>query len=514
MISMYTRQEIILKYHVEGKSGRAISRALCISRKTVQNVINEYQASLSESGDIKEALHASLREEKPYDSSNRGKKKLTEEITVVIDDLLAQNVKKRATGLQKQVLKKQDIHILLQEQGFDIGYTSVCGYIKNKSNQVAKEVFIRQSYTPGSSCEYDWAEVKLEISGKQQKFQLAVFTSSYSNYRYAMLYSKQDTLSFMEAHVGFISHCGGAFKEMVYDNMRVAVAKFVGKHEKEPTRALLDLRGYYQFSHRFCNAYKGNEKGHVERSVEYVRRKSFGYKHEFDSIEDASVYLYGVIDRINDTQQQLTGKTANELFEEEKSLLRPCSHPMECSHMETLRVDKYATISLKTNRYSVPEKLVGEFVEVKVYSSKIVIFHHNIRQGSHLRSYGKHQWIIQIEHYLETFKAKPGALANSSALISNGYLKTIYDQYFHQQPRAFVDLLQYCYTKQVDQARLSLTINKLLSHHDGFQVNIEAVMALLGNHDDLDIIRPSQKSSEIQAISKQHLQEMAKLLSN
>jgi hypothetical protein len=53
-----------------------------------------------------------------------------------------------------------------------------------------------------------------------------------------------------------------------------------------------------------------------------------------------------------------------------------------------------------------------------------------------------------------------------------------------------------------------------MSHHDGIQVNIEAVMALLGNHDDLGIISPSQKSSEIQAISKQHLQEMAKLLSN
>lgn len=103
---MYTRQEIILKYHVEGKSGRAISRTLCISRKTVQNVINEYQASLLKSGDSKETLNVSLREEKQYDSTNRGKKKLTLEVTAMIDDLLAQNLKKRATGLHKQVLKK------------------------------------------------------------------------------------------------------------------------------------------------------------------------------------------------------------------------------------------------------------------------------------------------------------------------------------------------------------------------------------------------------------------------
>lgn len=54
---------------------------------------------------------------------------------------------------------------------------------------------------------------------------------------------------------------------MVYDNMRVAVAKFIGKHQKEPTGALLDLRSHYGFTHRFCNARKGNEKGHVEHSV-------------------------------------------------------------------------------------------------------------------------------------------------------------------------------------------------------------------------------------------------------
>ena len=32
---------------------------------------------------------------------------------------------------------------------------------------------------------------------------------------------------------------------------------------------------YYQFGFRFCNVRKGNEKGHVERSVEYIRRKAF-----------------------------------------------------------------------------------------------------------------------------------------------------------------------------------------------------------------------------------------------
>src|SRR5690606_25751190 len=78
--------------------------------------------------------------------------------------------------------------------------------------------------------------------------------------------------SFLDSHVRFFNHVGGVHKEIVYDNMKVAVAKFVSKTEKEPTEDLLKLSMYYGFKYRFCNARRGNEKDYVERSVEYVRR--------------------------------------------------------------------------------------------------------------------------------------------------------------------------------------------------------------------------------------------------
>ncbi|NOY51739.1 MAG: transposase [Chlorobi bacterium] len=90
--------------------------------------------------------------------------------------------------------------------------------------RLTQEAIIHQVYEPGSSCEFDWEEVKLTISGVLRKFQLAVFTSSYSNYGYSLLYEHQDTLAFMESHVAFFSTIKGVFREMVYDNMRVAVA--------------------------------------------------------------------------------------------------------------------------------------------------------------------------------------------------------------------------------------------------------------------------------------------------
>lgn len=499
---------------MEGKSQRCISQELGVSRKTVKKYILCYEKNLSQIGDNHVALLKSLSTPTSYEVHGRSKKKLTVEVIKRIDELLSQNAVKRTSGLSKQVLKKIDIHHQLLAEGFTIGYTSVCGYIKSKARSSNKEVFIRQHYSPGSSCEFDWGEVKLVINGTLVKYQLAIFTATYSNYRYAALYRKQDTLSFLESHVDFMNHCGGSYGQMIYDNMRVAVAKFVGKEEKVPTRALLDLRAHYQFTHRFCTIYKGNEKGHVERSVEYIRRKSFGFTHHFSSEQQANDYLQEVVDRLNHTEQKLTGKTAYALFAEEKAHLRPFPSPMACSQMEEFRVDKYSTISFRTNRYSVPEKLVGEFVAVKIYSDKLEVFHHNDRQTCHTRSYEKHQWIIDIHHYLETFKVKPGALANSVALVSNHYLKTLYDQHFEQQPRAFIDLLRYCYSRQIEQEQLSLPVKKLLANSPNRSVNIEALMALLGNEAPTTGIASSESSSAINTFSKHHLQKVAHLLSN
>lgn len=475
---MYTKQEIILGSYREGKSQRCISKELSINRKTVNKFIEDYESWKLSNPDA--TLSVYLSKSDSYDSSNRSKIVLTREVQSRIDALLEVNDKNRSLGLHKQLLKKSDIFTRLQSEGISIGYTTVCNYIRSKETKgSSSEAFIRQSYVPGSSCEFDWGEIKLTIGGSLQRFQLAVFTSSYSNYRYACIYNRQDTLAFMESHVSFFNYTQGAFKEMVYDNMRVAVAKFIGKHEKEPTRALLDLRSHYGFNHRFCNARKGNEKGHVERSVEHIRRKAFGFTHSFDSLEVAQQHLLTIIEQINDTKQQLTGKSANALFEEEKPYLLAVSSDLNCSETVELRVDKYATVSFRTNRYSVPDHLVGDFVSVKFFSSELEIYHKDMLLGKHPRNYGKHEWIIAIEHYLHTLKTKPGALPGSLALISSAYLKQLYETYFTQAPRGFIELLEYCKAYQVDHERLENTVNRLLNTNCG--INTERLKALLGN---------------------------------
>jgi transposase len=232
---MYTKQEIIIRYLREGKSQREISRVLQISRKTVKKYIEGYFSSQKEAGKGEENLHEDLSKRPKYNCPKRPKRALTEEISAQIDQLLEDNARKRRSGLHKQVLKKCDILMVLHQKGYRIGYTTVCNYISGKERR-SSEAFIRQRYKPGSVCEFDWGEVKIHIQGKRTVLQMAVFTSGYSNYRYACLFYRQDTLAFMESHVKFFAHTGGVYHQMVYDNMRVAVARFVGRNEKSLLR--------------------------------------------------------------------------------------------------------------------------------------------------------------------------------------------------------------------------------------------------------------------------------------
>ena len=198
MISMYTRQEIIIRSHREGKSQRRISRELQVSRKTISKYIEDYEKHQKELIRPEMALSTYLSSPSLYHIGTRSKVRLTREVQAVIDAQLELNGKKMQQGMRKQILKNIDILQLVHDQGFGVGYTTVCNYIREKLGKPATnpEAFIRQQYAPGSVCEFDWGEIKLTISGHLCRFQLAVFTSAYSNYRYAMIYKRQDTLGF------------------------------------------------------------------------------------------------------------------------------------------------------------------------------------------------------------------------------------------------------------------------------------------------------------------------------
>lgn len=482
MIKLTQKQNVILKY-IDGMSNRAIARELHMSKDTVNKYVNEYQyqkSKLLESDprmDQSELIQAIVEKPK-YHSGCREPVKVTFEMLAVIDECLESNRKKRAEGRAKQIMKKIDIYEYLLKKGYDISYST----IKRLVTQVEtrhKEAFIRQEYDFGDICEFDWGEVKINIAGEGfKKYQMAVFTSAKDNYRFAMLFKAQDTPAFQQAHAEFFEHCSGAYKTMVYDNMKVAVKRFVGLHQKEPTKALTELSIYYGFNFRFCNIARGNEKGHVERSVEYIRRRVFSEPgcEEFDALVDANRFLLHGCMKLN-ARPGSNGIIPMDVFEQqEKAFLLPQLPKFESCLISECRVDKYSTIVVSQNHYSVPDHLVNKMLKVRTYTDKIVVYHDNTIVVAHDRSYLNHDWKIELRHYLRTLYKKPGALHQSTAMLqADTKIKNIYEHYYSKDSKIFLDVMQIICEKGVDAVDDALRELERLSPLDMSADKVRAV---------------------------------------
>ena len=449
MINLVQKQIIIIK-HREGMSNRQIAIELGIDKNTVNRYVKEYEDEmrklLEEHPDMDEAVLAPGIIESPrYNTENRTISEASQQALAIIEECLAENARKRETGRSKQQMRKIDIYHYLKKEGHKISYSTVKRLIRDIDKR-SREAYIRQEHAPGADTEFDWGEVKLNIGGTgYRKYQIAVFATAYGNHRFARLYRTQDTASFQESHVDYFSFCKGVYRNVIYDNMKVAVARFVGSTEKEPTQALLELSVYYGFQFRFCNVRRGNEKSHVERSVDVVRHKAFTEPGDdcFDTLDQANEHLLRKCMELNaDTLSD--GRIPNDTFEEERPLLMGAKPRMSCFMNRTgIRVDKYSTVTIDKIHYSVPDTLVGNSLDARVYTGHVEIYDGGRLVALHDRHHAQGEYVLDIFHYLRTLKKKPGALPQSSALLqSDAMIKEIYEGYYTTDPKGFLQVLE------------------------------------------------------------------------
>jgi transposase len=463
VIKLNDKANILIKHFVEGQSIRKISRESEFSRNTIRKYIRDHDEKLQDLDKAKSrdeilTLIESLVETPEYDSSNRNKYKMNEAIKKDIAYCIRENKKRRATGRRKLQRKKIDIHEYLLGKGHDISYSTVCNYIRNTYENAAKEAYIKQLYHEGESLQFDYGEANLEIAGKNKTLNMALFTTGFGFHHYGKFYANKKMTSFLDAHVKAFENFNGVYHEVVYDNLKQAVKRFVGPSEKEATEDLVKLSLYYGFKYRFCNAYRGNEKGKVEKGVDFVRRRIFSQKTSFESIEEANAYLAAGLKRLNSMKKaKLDNKSPYELWQQEIPYLLPLKPPYEACREKECRVNKYSFVTFEQNKYSVPDHLVGRFVNSRIYSDYIKIYYNDELVAKHQRIYEVHKCSIEIEHYLLTLKRKPGALKNSLAFHQMAPdLKEIYELYYDNYTRKtkeFIELLELVSEKGLDEIK-------------------------------------------------------------
>ena len=467
MVKFMGKKDIIVLKE-QGLSNREVSRRTGHDRGTVSKYWNEYQQALRQLGkpcaDVK-AIQDALFAEPKYNATNRKRPKYTEELDTRLKGLVKEEARKdRLFGSgHKQKLTNKQIHQKLVDEGFDIsGVTINIALAELRKRQ--KEVFIRQQYAYGDRLEYDFGEVFLDCGEGIKTYHMAVLSSPGGGFRWLYLYTNQKKAVFMDSHVRFFEMVGGCYREIVYDNMRNVVIKFIGKSEKELNEDLQKMSMYYRFRINVTNCFKGNEKGHVESSVKILRNQIFADKWSFNSLEDAQEYAHSQLLKLNENSE----------LEEEKKHLQPYRPPLELAIISEAKVNPSSLVSVDTVFYSVPEHLVGRRVIIKKYHNEVRVYAENEMVARHKRLFGNGKMQIDIYHYLNTLRKKPGAVRNSVALKSIPKLKALFDTYYNGQPKRFIE--RFLENKE-------LPINEIITL-------FERETANKGEIDALDVVKP------------------------
>jgi hypothetical protein len=126
---------------------------------------------------------------------------------------------------------------------------------------------------------------------------------------------------------------------------------------------------------------------------------------DFGSQEDYRAWLAQVLEARNARR--------GTRFEEERALLRPLPATRMACYAELLvRVGQGTTIRVKGHPYSVPSRLKGERVRVRVHETRIEVLYDGKVELDVERLVGKGGARIQYRHVIHSLVRKPGAMRN------------------------------------------------------------------------------------------------------
>jgi transposase len=318
---------------------------------------------------------------------------------------------------------------LRDEHGMtDVSYQVVRAYVAARRPEVRieagrgpVEAFVPQTHRPGAEAEVDFGDVAILLRGQQVTCVLFALRMSFSGRAVHKIFASGGQEAFFEGHAHALSVLGGVPTGHVrYDNLKAAVAQVLGfTRARVETERWTAFRSHYGLEAFYCQpGIEGaHEKGGVEGQIGWFRRNHLVPVPEVDSLAELNAMVEGW-DAADEARRIGTRpRTIGEHFAIEAPLLKPLpDEPFETGRWFTSRVDRYSQVTVRTNRYSVPVRLIGRQVRVLLHASELVIYDGRTEVARHERLLAKASTRLDLDHYLEALVRKPGALAGATAL--------------------------------------------------------------------------------------------------
>lgn len=409
--------------------------------------------------------------------------------------------------LQRPVRERrsmQGLYDALVCEGFEGSYDTVRRYIvrvKSKSSSV--KGYVPLEFDAGDALQFDWSHEIVSLGGVDQKVLVAHFRLCHSRKPFLVAYPRESCEMVLDAFNRAFAFYGGVPRRVVIDNPKTMVT-FIGKGKDRVFHTRFQaLMSHYATQPVACTPASGWEKGQVENQVKTMRGQVFSPKLSFASLADLNGHLSLVCqDLAQRPHPDAKTRTIKEVFEEEKSSLRPVGRPFDGYSERVARVSGTCLVQYDTNSYSVPCKYSLQTVSLRSYGDRIVITDGGKVIAEHERCFERHQKRFCIWHYLPLFQRRPGALRDGAPFKhweAPKALALIWDHYRSQTggDRDFVELLTLFHKHGQEAVEMAC---ELAVEHKTMQLS--AIIVLLH-----DLTEPAlQKEMAIEAESYPRLQ--------
>jgi transposase len=263
---------------------------------------------------------------------------------------------------------------LLDEHGVDgLTYSTVRDYVRRRRPEIAAangkspvQAFVPQTHLPGAEAEVDFGDVWVDLAGEMTKCFLFTFRLSYSGRAVHRVFASQGQEAFIEGHVHAFTMVGGVPTDKIrYDNLKSAVKRVLFGRNRTESDHWIAFRSTYGFDAFYCmpGIDGAHEKGGVEGEVGWFRRNHL--TPVVDSLDELNARIDAadaadLARRIDDR-----ARTVGQDFAVEAPLLAPLpAEDFEPGLWLFPTVDRFARITVRCCRYSVPIGLIGRRVRV------------------------------------------------------------------------------------------------------------------------------------------------------
>jgi transposase len=308
----------------------------------------------------------------------------------VIRDTLAQYPRLRATRVFEMVKAR--------------GYTGSVVQLRRAVRLIrpaaTATVYRRLTTLAAEEGQVDWGAFgSIRIGRGVRPLSGFVMVLSYSRAVFALFTVDQTLESFLRGHVEALHTWPGVPRTLVYDNLRSAVLERAGTAIRFHPR-LLELAGHYHFAPRPCTPGRGNEKGKVERQIQYLRHAFFAAR-TFVDVDDLNAQFRRWRDDVAHQRphpEHRDRTVADVLAEEQPRLLPLPAHPFETDVMRTVLSGKTPYVRFDRNSYSIPHIHARRPVTLLASPTIVRVITGTEEIARHARSYDTGQVIEQEAH--------------------------------------------------------------------------------------------------------------------